>query len=87
MPASNAAKTQKQHMTEGRFKSQDNFLYFNCQTEASTHECTKHKDLRLRRRTHVQINDTQGFTWPSSWFHHLGPALRDPGETHISMPY
>lgn len=22
------------------------------------------------------------FTWISSWFHHLGPALRDPGETH-----
>lgn len=24
------------------------------------------------------------FTWTSSWFHHLGPALRDPGETHTS---
>lgn len=26
--------------------------------------------------------NTPGFTWPSSWFHHLDPALREPGQTH-----
>lgn len=41
--------------------------------------------MQVYKHKHVtgRINDNP-FTWTSSCFHHLGPALRDPGETHTS---
>lgn len=44
--------------------------------------------MQVYKHKHVtgHINDNP-FTWTSSCFHHLGPALRDPGETHIRMPH